>query len=345
MNALQLTEAGLKLKSSTLPELTSSKLFGIDPSEEEKQRFNQVLDNYNEILHEERVCHKKTLSVARWDDTLNLAVVEQVKGTNPVKFTFQNKDGIFLNPEDALFLMDQNLLELFYQDVPLSLHEAYMLLVPLLPSYEYYEVFAYLCRLGYVVKRHKALTQQQQPQQVDEQQHGLEEAEENSESKWGKGLGSPAKDDIIIDESPDTQETAEPMSSGYVKNLWTEYPDVQPCIRPGEAFSTAAVLSKLKVMEMFRMNDIKFPETDSSPSHRIDFDVFLSIKARKKCESRPRFRVIVCKYDDSPPTLSTVARLTQESHGVSLKLAVVNDGTVLFYGMFGVDLPNLITVG
>ena len=332
MDAVQITEAGNKLKTSKLPELCgSSKLFTSDTSVAEQENLTSVLHSYGELLHEERVCHKRTLSVARWDSDTNLAVVEQRKGSNVVKFGFHNGDGMFLYPEDALFLMDQGLLELFYQGLPLSMHEAYMLMVPLLPSFEYYEVFSYLCRLGYVVRRHT--------------KEKLIETDERGESKWERGLGSRVKDNNTEDAPCCMEETAEPMASGYVKNLWSEHPEVKPCIRPGEALSTASVLSKLQVMEMLSMNDIPYPEDSTTPNtHCIDFDVFLSVKARKESE-KPRFRVVVCRYNDPPPALSTMAKLSQETDVISLKLAVVNDGTLVFYGMFGVDVPSIITVG
>lgn len=276
-----------------------------------------------------RICYKGCLSTAHWDIEKNVAVLDIKKGSSMQKYGWQSKEGIFLHPEEALFMIDQGILELMYNKLPVSLHEAYILLLPLLPSYEYYEVFAYLCRLGYVVKRHS-------------KQNKLAESRDGeSESKWGRGLGSPVKENV-----PDVNdETAEPMASGYLKNLWSEYPDQRPCIRPSEATSTAAVLSKLQVMELFKLKDIEYLEDGEPFKDKIDFDVFLSLTSKNQQLGRPRFRVVVCKYCDPPPTLYEMGCLTNESDGVSLKLAIVNDGTLTFFGIFDVDIPTILTVG
>lgn len=40
-----------------------------------------------------------------------------------------------------------------------------------------------------------------------------------------------------------------------------------------------------------------------------------------------------------------MARLKKQSNGVNIKLAVANQGTVSFYGLFEVDLPTLVSFG
>ena len=40
-----------------------------------------------------------------------------------------------------------------------------------------------------------------------------------------------------------------------------------------------------------------------------------------------------------------MALLKKQSNGVNVKLAVANQGTVSFYGLFEVDLPTLISYG
>jgi len=338
MNAVQLIEGSSKLRTLPTPDFTSAKLFALAESREEKQLSKSVLENYQKILQAERICHKSTLSIAHWDEVRNIAVVDVPRGGNLHRFSFQSKEGTFLYPEDTLFLIDQGLLEVLYKELPLSLKEAYILIVPLLPSYEYYEVFAYLCRLGYVVKRNR----KHHPQVTDPYDTSDKTNGDNG-SKWGRGLGSPVCEETM--KEYEMEDDAEPMSSGYVKNLWSEYPDKKPCIRPSEALSTAAVFSKLQVMKLLRLRDINHDMYQCSTDHDIHFDVFLSRKMKKQNEDRPQFRVVVCKYEDPPPSVITLVRLTKESDGVSLKLGIVNDGAVSFYGMFSTDLPNLTTVG
>ena len=318
-------------KTTSLPEFGGQKLFGTDDSEKEQETLTFALDQYNKLLQEERICCKGILSIANWNCVDNVAVVAVKKGSSLQKFGYQSRDGIFLNPEETLFLIDQGILELVHDGLPISLHEAYMLLVPLLPSYEYYEVYAYLCRLGYIVTRYKKRNTFVEGGMEDEK-----------ESKWGKGLGSPMKEEN--DKEKTDEESLEPMASGYVKNLWLGNPGEIPCLRPSEATSTASVLSKLQIMELFKLKDISCSNNEPL-QWKIDFDVYLSLRSKKEDLWTPRFRIVVCKYSDAPPTLYEMGCLTNESNGVNLKLAVVNDGTISFYGMFGVDIPSILTVG
>lgn len=303
-------------KPTSLPDFGGQKLFGIETSEEERHRLNSALEQFKNVVKEERISYKHSLSVADWDLTENIAVVDIKRGNNLQKYGFQTREGIFLNPEEALFLVDQGILELRHDGLPLSVQETYILIVPLLSSFEYYEVYSYLCRLGYIVRRYK---KKEKKEDVDEEEEIVQK-----------------------EENIDNEESIEPMASGYVKNLWCSEPDERPCIRPSEAKSTASVLTKLQVLELLKLKNITYD--DERPlKHRIDFDIYLSSSLKKL--GKPRFRVAVCKYGDTPPSLYEMGCLTNETDGVSLKLAVVNDGTISFYGMFGVDLPTLITVG
>lgn len=62
-----------------------------------------------------------------------------------------------------------------------------------------------------------------------------------------------------------------------------------------------------------------------------------------------KLRLLYClcfhRYHDPPPTLLDMARLKKQSNGVNIKLAVANQGTVSFYGLFEVDLPTLVSFG
>uniref|UniRef100_A0A8C7NUV6 TSEN54 tRNA splicing endonuclease subunit n=1 Tax=Oncorhynchus mykiss TaxID=8022 RepID=A0A8C7NUV6_ONCMY len=59
-----------------------------------------------------------------------------------------------LHPEEALYLMECGNLQLFYQDLPLSIQEGYeRFLYSKTMSIQHYQVFGHLKRLGYVVNR------------------------------------------------------------------------------------------------------------------------------------------------------------------------------------------------
>ena len=49
----------------------------------------------------------------------------------------------------------QNVLEVWYHGLPLGIYEGYMLFLDKDITLEYYQVFAHLRRIGYVVLRHQ----------------------------------------------------------------------------------------------------------------------------------------------------------------------------------------------
>uniref|UniRef100_A0A452R2H1 tRNA splicing endonuclease subunit 54 n=1 Tax=Ursus americanus TaxID=9643 RepID=A0A452R2H1_URSAM len=59
-----------------------------------------------------------------------------------------------LHPEEALYLLECGSIQLFHQDLPLSIQEAYQLLLTEdTMTFLQYQAFSHLKRLGYVVRR------------------------------------------------------------------------------------------------------------------------------------------------------------------------------------------------
>ncbi|KAJ8786957.1 hypothetical protein J1605_023212 [Eschrichtius robustus] len=62
-----------------------------------------------------------------------------------------------LHPEEALYLLECGSIQLFHQDLPLSIQEAYQLLLTEdTVTFLQYQVFSHLKRLGYVLRRFQA---------------------------------------------------------------------------------------------------------------------------------------------------------------------------------------------
>lgn len=306
-------------KETSIPNIGGIKYYAPNDSQQQKDDLSVALNEYNKLLNEERITKKLNLSVARWDEERQMAVLTAVKGSSFQKFGFETKHGKFLYPVETLFLMDQGLLQLYYQDLPLTIQEGYILIVPLLPSFEYYQVYAYLCRLGFLVSEYRGSSQKTD---------SLLEAKEM---------------EIKHKETNSTCNDLEPMISGYLSELWEG--DTVPLIKPSEANSTASVLSKLQIVKPIKFADHQVSNESVSISYRISFNVHISMQQKKSDLGDPNFRVVICKHHDSPPSLLELVQLTKQSDGVNLKLAVVNQGTVSFYGIFGTDLPTLVSFG
>ena len=317
-------------KPTSLPETGGLKYFKFDQDDDEqKESVESALGNYSQCLKEERVCRRVNLSIATWDSETNLALVTTMKGSTIQKFGFQTRDGKFLYPEECLFLIEQGILEFFIKDVSLSLQEAYMKLLPHQPSYEYYQIYANLCRQGYLVTRYK---------------QGISSVNEKVSHKWDK-IESLEENLENYSHKNSVTEVPGTLKTGYMKELWNG--SINPLIRPLESTSTAAVLSKLQLSKLVQLKDFSTKTFNPPTSYEINFDVYTSKELRKKTKNNtalPQFRVVVCKYDEKPPSLMELSRLTQDSEGVHLKIGVVHQGTVTFYGMFSTDLPLVISV-
>lgn len=324
-------------KPTSLPETGGLKYFKFDQNDNEQiESVGNAIGNYSQCLKEERICRKMNLSVAAWNGETKLALVTTLKGSTLQKFGFQTKDGKFLYPEECLFLIEQGILELFLEDISLSLQESYMLLLQHQPSYEYYQIYANLCRQGYLVTRYK---------------EGIRDENliEKIPHKWDR---TDTTDEVSLEnENPTNAEIKDsnsPLETGYMKELWKRG-SVNPLIQPSQATSTATVLSKLQLSKIVQLKDLSSTKnsTNVSTKHEINFDVYTSKELRKQTKNNtalPQFRVVVCKYDEKPPSLFELSRLTQNSEGVHLKVGVVHQGTVTFYGMFSTDLPLVISV-
>ncbi|XP_071814482.1 tRNA-splicing endonuclease subunit Sen54-like [Apostichopus japonicus] len=139
------------------PHLPRSGIKAAEPDGSSAQaiRLSQMQAQQREILDEEKVAKFGSLSSGDWNHDLELIEVKSLKG----KFwqTMGYNAGVkkYLYPEEGLFLMEMNAFEIRYHGVPMSLQQAYELLIPREFTLEEYQTYAYLMRLGYIVTRHK----------------------------------------------------------------------------------------------------------------------------------------------------------------------------------------------
>jgi len=316
LNAEKLIEEGNK--PTTLPDMGGIKYFAYDPDDnEQKESTDHALQQYSKCLKEERICKKMNLSIAQWEKSQNLALVTVMKGSTLQKFGFQCRNGKFLYPEECLFLVEQGMLELNLHDLPLSFQEAYMLLIPLLPSFEYYQVYVHLSRQGFILTRY---------------QESIARNDQNS-----KDCCLPKKNPI---QKP--SEVPDVLKSGHMKDLWRG--TVNPMIQPCEATSTSSILSKIQCTHLSHLKSSFGSYEVEDTKFNISFDVYTSKEQHKQTKNKtalPQYRIVICKYEDDPPSLKDLALLTRASKGIHLKVAVVHQGTVTFYGIFSSDLPSI----
>nr|XP_021184262.2 uncharacterized protein LOC110372068 [Helicoverpa armigera] len=121
----------------------------------EQKQIQAALEARKYLIEVERIEKCGTLSHAEWRDDLMLAEVTQKVGGYWQYLGHNVGKTLYLQPEEALFLMEVNCLLLKHNEVTVSLQKAYSLLLQPPTTMIQYKVYASLSRLGYKVFRHK----------------------------------------------------------------------------------------------------------------------------------------------------------------------------------------------
>ena len=140
----------LSARKAVLPDVGGKKEFSPE-SDSDAGKINEYYEELSTVLSEERVCKRGSLSSGHWDAKKQLIIVEQAFGSHWQRFGTKFGNVSYALPEEGLFLMEQGLFELYLNQLPLSMQEAWMLLHEHIPSLEYYITFTFLCRQGFGV--------------------------------------------------------------------------------------------------------------------------------------------------------------------------------------------------
>ncbi|CAF4823841.1 unnamed protein product [Pieris macdunnoughi] len=152
-----LVKKGVTRLEANLPELGLKDVVPNGSWLESKQ-IQAALEEKKHLIEVERIEKRGSLSQADWQEDLSLAEVTQKVG-GYWQFLGHNVGPIlYLKPEEALFLMEINCLQLNYGGVKVSLQQAYSLLLRGELNILKYKVYASLSRVGYKVLRHKSST-------------------------------------------------------------------------------------------------------------------------------------------------------------------------------------------
>lgn len=314
-------------KPFNLPFIGGPKGFAPDPdNEDEKTALECLLQEQRDVLKEERIHKKGNLSVGTWNPGEQVVEVSVTKGPHWQHFGQKKGGKMLLKPQEALFLLEQGTIELYFGGLPMSFQQAFMSMLSEEFSPDHYLVYAYFLRLGFTVLQHSTRNVGQLSRKtVTFTEKSKEESVENSNG------------DISIGDKP--------VKSSPVSHLWNSEDGVTPLVRPEDAVSTAAILSKLQVVKNQRMHSAD-TQSGQNSSLQIVFDVYQpGVNFKKSNPGPPDFCITVCRYSDMPPSLASMNSLSQQCHPVPLKIALVDGGNILFYSILDVDSPTFITRG
>ncbi|XP_054449233.1 tRNA-splicing endonuclease subunit Sen54 [Pteronotus mesoamericanus] len=142
-------------RSQKLPQRSHGpKDFFPDGSEAQAERLRLCRTELWQLLAEERVERLSSLVDAEWRPEEGFVELKSPAGKFWQTMGFSEQGRQRLHPEEALYLLECGSIQLFYQDLPLSIQEAYQLLLTEdTVTFLQYQVFSHLKRLGYVVRR------------------------------------------------------------------------------------------------------------------------------------------------------------------------------------------------
>ncbi|XP_043820668.1 tRNA-splicing endonuclease subunit Sen54 isoform X2 [Dromiciops gliroides] len=136
------------------PRSHGQKFFLPDGSEAQEEQLRLCRQELWTLLAEERVERRGSLVTAEWSPQDGIVMLKSFAGKFWQTMGFSEGGQQRLYPEEALYLLECGSIQLFYQDLPLSIQEAYeMLLAQGTRGFLQYQVFSHLKRLGYVVRR------------------------------------------------------------------------------------------------------------------------------------------------------------------------------------------------
>ncbi|XP_017391234.1 tRNA-splicing endonuclease subunit Sen54 isoform X1 [Cebus imitator] len=142
-------------RSQKLPQRSHGpKDFLPDGSAAQAERLRRCREDLWQLLAEQRVERLGSLVAAEWRPEEGFVELKSPAGKFWQTMGFSEQGRQRLHPEEALYLLECGSIQLFHQDLPLSIQEAYqLLLTDDTVTFLQYQVFSHLKRLGYVVRR------------------------------------------------------------------------------------------------------------------------------------------------------------------------------------------------
>ncbi|KAK1877381.1 tRNA-splicing endonuclease subunit Sen54 [Dissostichus eleginoides] len=140
-------------RSHKIP-VRGQKDFFPDDSDEQRRRLEQSLNEHWSLISEERVDKLGNLVKATWIPSEKIVELQSPAGKFWQTMGFSAGGKQFLFPEEALYLMECGNVQVFYQELPLSIQDGYeKFLYSSTLRLQEYQVFGHLKRLGYLVHR------------------------------------------------------------------------------------------------------------------------------------------------------------------------------------------------
>lgn len=316
-----------------------------------------------------RKTSRKNLSIGIWRNDLKMTEVNTVRGSWQKSMGRHYNGKIYLLPEESLYLLDKGLLEVTYNGYPVSVQYGFCLFLGSHFPLHYYQVYSELRRMGYVLCRHSlgfsswpfnhsALTQSTPftTSSSSTSPSSINPKTTRSNSSNNSIDSNQTMTNNQVENNPDVN-----INSLYTK---TETNSVVSLLKQKVYYSYDEIYSELRIIRTIprplpspakeaenlnnkgttlNKNGIDVIDLPDQKLYEIFYDVFQNSAtfSKKNSESALNFRLVIARYSDRFPSDDEIQCLLYQANGVLLKMAVVDFGTISFFGFPNFDTPTL----
>jgi len=340
-----------------------------------RDEIRETLDFQAKFLNTIKVKLPQELGIVDWLSDERMAVFVKLK-KKPQWFGTNRNQKVYLNPFEALFLLESESIIINYHNIPLSLEDAYNLLLQTRQEMEEYRIFSYLSRLGFRLKLHQLSSSTCSTHLKDSSQFEFTSKECNISDYSSQALNVQTSSDLItyslqndmfldpqFDKPKDWKEfkgirrkenqTENKFKATVVDAncvLSSSHPlpnqslindNLKPIIDQTKLINIEQLYTQLKATSCKSSRDL----ISCDERLNISFDVYLPSKSITPT-ALPDFYLIICKEKFPFPFLKHFIQLDEEAQErVSLIFAVVSETEFNFFWIkpFNCwdEIPNL----
>uniref|UniRef100_A0A336KF21 Angiotensin-converting enzyme n=1 Tax=Culicoides sonorensis TaxID=179676 RepID=A0A336KF21_CULSO len=336
---------------------TGYKLVEVEKDPVKLQNLLKVQENYKEVSSLERIARLDSRMIGNYDPERDEVIVERLKGSSHRTFGYTDRNGTHLRPYEALYLIEINDLIVYYNEVIVSIEQAYILFLgsdSSHMSFEQYSAYKTLLQSGLIVMKHTKMYQNE-INQGNQSKSDVSNANFTKKEKIFDYLRSKVHflnwDQIKcneIDEELERKfnETCDAIKGPYSSSNQCEGPQPKKLklesvnlpqqnnsnntfLDSNEKYGYEKIFSELDVIGTVNQNESEIIEMFKEEDLKFDFDIFNAEDAKKQKLShsnicKPNYYGKVIKFD-SPIEYSLINALNRHAEPIPVMLIIVYD--------------------
>uniref|UniRef100_A0A336MCD1 Angiotensin-converting enzyme n=1 Tax=Culicoides sonorensis TaxID=179676 RepID=A0A336MCD1_CULSO len=337
---------------------TGYKLVEVEKDPVKLQNLLKVQENYKEVSSLERIARLDSRMIGNYDPERNEVIVERLKGSSHRTFGYTDRNGTHLRPYEALYLIEINDLIVYYNEVIVSIEQAYILFLGSESShmsFEQYSAYKTLLQSGLIVMKHTKMYQNEINHHGNHSKSDVSNVNFTKKEKIFDYLRSKVHflnwDQIKCNEIDDDlerkfNETCHAIKGPYSGSSDCEGPPIKKLkldsvvlaqqnnsnktfLDSNEKYGYEKIFSQLDVIETMKLNETEILENFSEEDLKFDFDIFNAEDAKKQKLShsnicKPNYYGKVIKFD-SPIEYSLINALKRLAEPIPVMFIIVYD--------------------